>query len=114
MAIAVSVLMILIAVAFFINSAVNLGRDWISNLGLVITAGLGVLNIAPGWLGFQIATGVVVCILALISIALFIKACMELGGGRSNSGLAVAACFGAFLLMALLITFAVLQLTIVV
>lgn len=114
MAIAVSVLLFLIAFAFLINSAVNRGGDWLSNLGLVVSVALGVLNIVPASLGFQIAAGVLLCVYGVVSIVIFVMACGNLSSGGSNQGLAVVASIGAFILMAWVITFAVLQLTIVV
>jgi hypothetical protein len=114
MAIAVSVLLFIIAIAFFINAISERGSDWISNLAFVASGALGVLNIWPGLQGFQIATGVLMGVYGVASIVLFVMACKKSAGGGSNDGLAIVVCIGAFLLMAWVITFAVLQLTIVV
>ena len=114
MAIAVSVLLFLIAFAFLINSIGERGGDWISNLGLVASVVLGVRNIYPGDQGDRISTGLLMCIYGVVSIVLFALACKKSAGGGPNDGLGIVICLGAFILMAWVITFAVLQLTIVV
>ena len=114
MAIAVSVLMFIIAAVLLVNSFSEKGGDWLSNFACAVTAALGVLNIATAIQGFRIATGVALCVYGLVTIFLFGKCCKELGRGGAGIGLGILFTLGSFLLMAWVITFAVLQFALVV
>ena len=111
MAIAVSVLLFLIG-AFWLVCVFG-ERGGLAFLAAAATIAAGVLQLALPLQGIHIGVGVLLCIYAVATFALFIKIVSQ-GTSGSGAGLVIALSFASFLLFAWVTTFAVLQLTIVV
>lgn len=111
MAIAVSVLLFLIAIAWIITSFVS--RDF-GVLGLLIgltTLALGVLNLAWPVFGIHVAAGVTLCLQAVMAGFLTFIAIADASDTRGMSGVLLA--IGSVLLFLWVASFAVLQFVLV-
>lgn len=111
MAIAVSVLLFLIAIAWMIASLMPTVGALGALIGLA-TLALGVLNLAWPMFGIHVAAGVMLCLQAVMAGLLMFIAIAD-GGDVHGRTVGAVLVVGSILLFIWVMTFAVLQLTIV-